>query len=199
MSKKKAPQPTRLYEPVITFTGRERRLVYHVEEKDRDRLMRAFDDQKEHRFYELGGAEGLDCLVNTTHIRRLNVLDYLGGLEFESEPELTSKQWAKKFEEREASDEPVIVRLWLRGEREPEVHPEIEHAEWMLAHTCLMEGEKFISFRDEDGEDVVYGTDQIDAVEMIDPFYLDEEQVEKLLARYAEEVTPPSSLPPLAN
>jgi hypothetical protein len=47
--------------------------------------------------------------------------------------------------------------------------------------TCLDGDEKFICFRDEDGEDVLYGTDHIDAVEMFDPFYLDEAQVEKIL------------------
>jgi hypothetical protein len=72
----------------------------------------------------------------------------------------------------------------LRGEDESIVHHEIEHAEWCLARTCLVENEKFIHFRDEDDEDVIYGTEHIDAIEMLDPFYLKEEQIEMLLLRY---------------
>ena len=185
MKKQSKPAYTRLYELVVTFANREQQLFYHVEEKDRQRLLNALtDDHTQHGFYELGGHEGLECLVNTAPIHQLNVLDYVGGIELEAEPELTGKQEQKKFEEREASDEPVIVRLWMRGEDEPIVHHEIEHAAWCLARTCLIETEKFIRFRDEDDEDVLYGTDHIDAIEMMDPFYLKEEQIEILLSRY---------------
>jgi len=115
MPKKTAQTLTRVYELVVTFTARDQRLFWHVEEKDRVRLLKVFDDRTEHRLYELGGSEGLECLVNTAHIRRINVLDYVGGIEFEAETELTEKESLKKLQERETSDEPVIVRLWLRG------------------------------------------------------------------------------------
>jgi hypothetical protein len=126
---------------------------------------------------------------------RLNVLDYLGGIQFEAEPERTEKEWEKRIEEREAADETVIVRLWLRGEEEPIVHHDIEHGEWGLAQACIDGNEKFIRFRDEDGEDVLYGTDHIDAIEMLDPFYLTEEQVEKILARYDDADEEPTASP----
>jgi len=203
MPKKTAQTLTRVYELVVTFTARDQRLFWHVEEKDRVRLLKVFDDRTEHRLYELGGSEGLECLVNTAHIRRINVLDYVGGIEFEAETELTEKESLKKLQERETSDEPVIVRLWLRGEKEPVVHQEIEYAEWCLARTCLIEREKFIQLDDEDGEEVLYGTDHINAIEMIDPFYLEENQVEKLLGRYdqaegADDTAPTESPAPAA-
>jgi hypothetical protein len=61
MSKKKSPKPTRLYELVVTFTGREQRLFHHVDENDRQRLLGALDDREEHDFHELGGHDGLEC------------------------------------------------------------------------------------------------------------------------------------------
>jgi hypothetical protein len=192
MSIKSKPTPTNIYELVLKFGERRQRIVYHVEEKDRQRLPNALDSREKHGFHELGGHEGLECLVNTAQISQLNVLEYLGGVQFEAEPEFTEKQWAEKSEEREASDEPVVIRLWLRGEDEPIVHDEIEYGAWCLARTCLIENDRFIEFRDEDGENVLYGTDHIDAIEMIDPFYLTEEQIETFMSLYddKDEKTP---------
>jgi hypothetical protein len=194
MPKKKKSVYTRLYELAFSFNGRAQQFFYHVEEKDRQRLLHVFGDCEEHLFHELGGHEGIERLVNSAHIR-LNILDYLGGIEFEAEPKLTDRQWQKKIEEREDSDESVILRIWLKGEEKPIVHYDIQHAAWSLTQTCLVGGEKFIQFRDEDGEEVLYGTDHIDAIEMIDPFYLNEEQVGKFLSRYDDDDDNPEDVP----
>ena len=117
MPKKKKSVYTRLYELAFSFNGRAQQFFYHVEEKDRQRLLHVFGDCEEHLFHELGGHEGIERLVNSAHIR-LNILDYLGGIEFEAEPKLTDRQWQKKIEEREDSDESVILRIWLKGEED---------------------------------------------------------------------------------
>jgi hypothetical protein len=195
-SSKPAKVYTSLHELVATFSGRERQLVVHVEEKERVRLLNAsLDDEWEHGFYGVDLRTGLGCLINTVHLTRFNLLDYLPGVQFEAEPDLTDKQWAKQFEAREASDDPVVLRVWLRGEKEPIVHHDIEYAAWSLAQTCLHEDGKFIHFIDEDGEDVIYSSDHLDAIEMADPFYLNEEQIEKWLRRHVPDSDEPTSAP----
>ena len=56
--------------------------------------------------------------------------------------------------------------------------------------------ERFIVFSDEDREDVVYGTDHLDALEMLDPEQLTAELFDRLLDDTPDEFPPPSEPPP---
>ena len=177
-----------LYELVATFSGRDRQLVQHVEEKDRTRLTAVLGDStKKHDVYELGGHRGHECVINTAHLVRINVLDYLPGIQFEVEPEEDNEEAFRRLEEREADDTPVILRIWVRGQAELEVQYAVEYAAWCGIRHDLIDDSKFIEFEDEDGEQVFYGVDHLDAVEAIDPYYLSEEQVKTLLDRYDSE------------
>lgn len=186
-----------LYELLVTFSEREQQLVQHVEEKDRARLLRALgDSDEEHGFYELGGHRGHECVINTAHLARLNVLGYLPGVQFEAEPEEEQEESFRRLEERDNDETQVILRLWIRGETRPHLQHGVEYGAWVGIRHNLIENYKFIEFEDEDGEDVLYGVDHLDAVEAIDPFYLNEEQMKTLLDRYdpeKDEPTPSSS------
>lgn len=177
-----------LYELLATFSAGVNQLVQHVEEKDRARLRRILGDAlKKHGFYELGGHRGHECVINTAHLVRINVLDYLPGIQFEAEPEDEDEEAFRRLEEREADDTPVILRIWVQGQAEPEVQPDVDYAAWCCIRQDLLEDSRFIEFEDEDGEQVFYGVDHLDAVEAIDPYYLNEEQVKTLLNRYDSE------------
>lgn len=186
MPKKPEPELTYLYELYVCFSGRDLRLVHLIEEKDRDRLLNYFQENFEkHCFFGLGGHEGYSCIVNTAHVTRINVLDYLAGVvQFGAQAQLTEKESSKRLEEREASDETIIIRIWLRGKREPIIHSDVEYESWFGICLALDGRPGFIEFLDEDRESVLYGMDHLDAIEMIDPFYLKEDQVEALLKRY---------------
>ncbi len=184
-----------VYELVATFSGRERQLVQHVEEKDRRRLLEHLPEREGHGFIELGGLRGHEYIVHTKHLIRLNVLGYLPAVEFEAEVDMEDEEAFRQLEEREASDMAVILRFWVRGQTEPEIHWGVEYAAWCEIRHDLIEDSKFIEFEDEDAEHVLYGVDHLDAVEAIDPFYLKEDQVETLLKRHNDGV----SLPPAAE
>jgi hypothetical protein len=187
---KKKPALTRLYELVATFVGRETQIVCHIDEEERQRLLSCFDDEEtKHRFYGVNLPDGLECYLNTARIERVNLLDYLAGVPFEARPKLTAKQADRQIAIREASDIGVILRLWTAGETEPFVCHDVHHEEWIGVRFTLEEGGRFLRFSDEDDEEVLFGTDHLDAVEMIDPFFLDEKQVEALLSRYAHKPT----------
>jgi hypothetical protein len=194
-------EPTRLFELLVTFTGRSRQLSYNIQNAGEDHLLHCLADRcKQHVFYEVAGPEGRHCLFNTAHIARLNVLDSLAGLQVEAKSPLSGDEAEEEDEVREIYPEPVIVRLWLRGDEELVVHHEIEHDQWKCIKISLIEGEKFIRLTDADGETVIYGTDYIDAMEMFDPFYLDDDQVEKILTEAEDDIAPePSSAPAPPN
>lgn len=197
---KERADPTRIYQLVVTFTGRKRKLSCDIESADERRLLRALADGcKQHHFFEVGGAEGRHCLFNTAHVTHLNLVDPLPGFHVEAAPVLTDDAAEEEDDVRAISDEPAIIRLWLRDTDEPMLCREIDYDQWKFLKIGLIEGEKFISFTDEDAENVIYGTDHIDAIEMIDPFYLDDDMVEKLLAAPDDSSPPAASDPPLIN
>jgi len=186
---KKKPALTRLYELVATFVGRETQIVCHIDEEERHRLLSYFDDlEAKHRFYGVDLPDGLECYLNTAHIERFNLLDYLAGVPFEAHPKLTDKQVERQIAKREASQIGVILRVWTAGETEPFVCHDVSHEEWIGVRLTLEEGGRFLRFTDEDGEEVLFGTDHLDSVEMIDPFFLEEKQVEALLSRYTDDL-----------
>ena len=186
---KKKPTLTRLYELVATFVGRKTQVVCHIDEGERQRLLSYSEDlETKHRFYGVNLPDGLECYLNTARIERLNLLDYLAGVPFEAQPKLTTKQADRQAAKREASDLGVILRLWTAGETEPFVCHDVHHEEWIGVRLTLEEGGRFLHFNDEDDEEILFGTDHLDAVEMIDPFFLDEDQVEALLSRYADDL-----------
>lgn len=197
---KERADPTRIYQLVVTFTGRKRKLSSDIESTDERRLLRALADGcKQHAFFEVGGFQGRHCLFNTAHVIRLNLLDPLPGFHVEAAPVLTGDEAEEEDDVRAISDEPAIVRLWLRDTDEPLICREIDYDQWKSLKIGLIEGQKFISFTDEDAENVIYGTDHIDAIEMIDPFYLDDDAVEKILAQPDDYSPADPSESPLIN
>ncbi len=192
-------EPTRPFELIVTFAGRSRPLSCNIHSAEEHRLLEiTADGFKQHLFYAVGAPEGHHCLFNTRHVIRLNLLDSLAGLHIDAKPELTGDEAEEEDDVREIYYEPVIVRIWFRGTEEPIVHHEVEHDQWKFSKRGLIEGEKFIRFTDADGEAVIYGTDYIDAIEMFDPFYLDDDQVEKILTEADDQIVPepPSSSAP---
>lgn len=153
------------------------------------RVQTLADGCKQHAFYEIDGSEGRHCFFNTAHVTRLNLLEHLAGLHVEAKPELSGDEAEEEDDVRAISDEPVIVRLWLRDTEVPVVHHEVDYEKWKYLKVGVSEGEKFIHFTDEDAEDVIYAIEQIDAIEMFDPFYLDDDMVERIL-EYAENESP---------
>lgn len=185
---RKKPVLTHLYELVVTFIGRETQLVCHIDEEERQRLLAFSDDiEAKHRFYGVDLPDGLECYINTARALRLNLLEYLHPIQFEARRKLTEKQYERQAAKRESSEIGVILRLWIAGEKEPFVCHDVHHEEWVGVRLTLEEGGRFLRFTDEDGEEVLFGTDHLDCVEMIDPFFLEEKQVDALLSRYADE------------
>lgn len=190
---------TTVYELVAHFLGREATVRCQVEEAERQRLLDTLASASwQHPFYDVDLPPGQACLLNTTRLRRLNVLDPLAGLPVEAATDQDPDELLAQAEERAASDVCVYLRLWLRGQEQPVLHSGIDHATWQAIHSGILAGARFIAFADEDVEDVLYGTDFLDAVQMFDPFHLDASQLAELLGTEVQDpdIDNPSPPPP---
>ncbi|HVS50722.1 MAG TPA: hypothetical protein VHD62_00095 [Opitutaceae bacterium] len=185
-SKRPKGKPTFLYELDIDIPGRDEAPVCIIEAKARQNLISALTDTNGEAlaFVEVGLHTGLECLLNSKHIRRINFLEYLGGIRFVAEPELSDEEATSELERRESSAEKVIIRIWLRDEPEPILHFDVDYSEWALTRACLIENEPFIHLYDEDGESLLYSTKDIQAIEVCDPYYLKKKHVDTFLKRY---------------
>lgn len=177
------PDDTAIYEMRVTFAGRATPLVCQIEEAEHSRLLAFADDTASpDGFYGVNLPPGHAILLNTRHVNRINLLDPLPGIRLAKATDLPAKDREKRLEKRERDDTPVILRLWLRGEEHPVVHHDIDYAEAQSIDLCLEENpDRFIHFEDEDGELVLYSVSHLDGVEIIDPYFLTEKQVETLL------------------
>ena len=189
-------QTVKLHELIASFSGRERRLSCEIRGEERERLLELLDEGlASHRFLALSPRPGCELFLNTAHLRRLNILDPLPGLQVEVDtpPEPDD---AGAVAEPGSSDATVYLRVWLRGDEQPIDHADIAAEDWAAICHALDNGARFIAFTDEDLEDVFYGTEHLDAIEMFDPAQLTEEQFDRLLHDTPEELPPPPSPPP---
>jgi hypothetical protein len=179
------PLTSRSFDLVATFSARELRLSCPIDESDRARLLDQLDCMSfKHRFHGLELRSGLECFLNTAHLVRVNLLEELPGIEVLTVPKPPPQRREAIVAERAKSDVRVYLRVWVRGVPAPILHSDIELDAWGCISCALDEGARFIAFADEDAEDLIYGTDHIDAVEMIDPYYFDDDQLAEFLERY---------------
>ena len=189
-------QTAKLHELIASFSSRDERLSCEIRDGERLRLLELFETGlTAHRFIALSPRPGCELFLNTAHLRRLNILDPLPGLQVEVDtpPEPDD---AGAVAEPGSSDATVHLRVWLRGDEQPIDHTDIAAEDWAAICHALDNGARFIAFTDEDLEDVFYGTEHLDAIEMFDPAQLTEEQFDRLLHDTPEELPPPPSPPP---
>ena len=189
-------QTAKLHELVASFSGRERRLSCEIRGEERERLLELLDEGlASHRFLALSPRPGCELFLNTAHLRRLNILDPLPGLQVEVDtpPEPDD---AGAVAEPGSSDATVHLRVWLRGDEQPIDHTDIAAEDWAAICHALDNGARFIAFTDEDLEEVLYGTDHLDAIEMLDPAQLTEEQLDILLNGEPAPDLPAPATPP---
>ncbi len=176
-------QTAKLHELVASFSGRERPLSCEIRGEERERLLELLDEGlASHRFLALSPHPGYELFLN----RRLNILDPLLGLQVEVE---TPPEPAN-------ASATVYRRVWLRGDEPPIDHTDIAAEDWAAICHALDNGARFIAFTDEDLEEVLYGTDHLDAIEMLDPAQLTEEQLDILLNGEPAPDLPAPATPP---
>lgn len=186
-------ETTELHELVASFSGRDRRLSCEIRGGERERLLELFETGLgSHRFLAISPRPGYEIFLNTAHLRRLNILDPLPGLQVEVEttPEPDDADAAA---DPAPDDSTVYLRVWLRGDEEPGFHTDIAEADWQEICRAIENGSRFIVFSDEDLEDVIYNTDHLDAIEMIDPVQFTEEQLDRLMDNTPEDLPPPAA------
>jgi|GEM_PF-4982317 len=183
MPKKTKKPTTRLYEVVISFAMFEEHLIFHVDEDEYHRLTSVLEAayKELRRFYGCGLADGLGCYINTSAITKINILDYMGGLSFEKPPERSEAKWKQLIEEREESEDPMILRIWASGEQSIDVYHQVDYQEWLAIQAAMEESSQhFIGFTDEDGERVIFPVAKIAAIESYDTHYLSDEDIARI-------------------
>jgi hypothetical protein len=181
MPKKPKEETTTLHEIYVSLAHFEKRLICHAEGDERRRLLSVFEREGEDvtGFYGFDLVEGLECYVNLAHVAKINVLDYLAGLPFEKPAKRTEKEETERFEEREESDDPVLLRVWTTHDRGIEVFRDVDYQERVAIRFALEESNQhFIGFDDEDGERVILSLAHIAAIEAFDTHYLTDEELE---------------------
>jgi len=117
------------------------------------------------------------------------VLDYLAGLHSKKPAKRTEKEETKRFEEREESDDPVLLRIWTTHDHGIELFQDVDYQEWVAIRFTLEERDQhFIGFDDEDGERVILSLAHIAAIEVFDTHYLTDEELDRAFNGDREEV-----------
>jgi hypothetical protein len=110
------------------------------------------------------------------------VLDYLAGLPFEKPPKKIRAESEKQIEDRENSDESVILRVWMASRGTVELYEDIDYHDWVSIRFVLEEkGQQFVGFTDEDGERVILALAQVAAIEVFDTYFLTDDDLSRLL------------------
>jgi hypothetical protein len=175
---------TTLHETVIRFADIEKRLFCHFDGEEFDRLIKVLEGDRDEplQFYGFDLIDGLECYINLGHVTKINVLDYLAGLPFAKPPKKTGAESEKQMEDRENSDERVILRVWMASDGTIEVYEDIDYHDWVSVRFALDEnGQQFVGFTDEDGERVILALAQVAAIEVFDMYFLTGEDLSKLL------------------
>ena len=139
MAEKKKLETTTRYEVLTRLSGFKEPLICHIDEDERDRLIRVLeaDDKEPRRFYGFDLVEGLECYINLSNVVKLNLLDYVGGVPFEKPPKRTEEQRQKLLEERENSEATVILKIWSAGGTD--IYHDVAFGEWSLIRITLEE------------------------------------------------------------
>ena len=183
---------TTLYETVIRFAGIEKSLFCHFDGEEFDRLVKVLEGERDEplQFYGFDLIDGLECYINPGRVTKINVLDYLAGLPFEKRPKKTGAESEKQLEDRENSDERVILRVWMASDGTVEVYEEIDYHDWLSIRFALEEkGQQFVGFTDEDGERVILALAQVAAIEVFDTYFLTDDDLSRLLKEDDEKPT----------
>jgi hypothetical protein len=129
-----------------------------------------------------------ECYINLSHVIKINVLDCLAGLPSKKRPKLTVKEFKKNIEEREASDDTIILRVWMVADKTVELYNDISYEDWASIRQALEENDqRFIGFTDEDGERVILSVQHIGAIEAFDTHYLNDEEMNQIFGTKEEE------------
>jgi hypothetical protein len=180
----KTPRTTTLHEIYVSFVGTEKSLVCNVEAEGVDRLVRVLESDLPCSFYSFDLVdEGYDCFVNLSQIEKVSVLNVLAGLPMtRREPDRTDLENEKRAEEREESDDPVVLRIWVVGKTDPELYLTVEYNEWNSIQMSLEQNDqKFIGFLDDDGERVMFPLARIAAIEAFDTHYVSDADLDRVL------------------
>ncbi len=185
MAKKTEDQKTTLHEVVVHLNRFEKPLICQVDADEANRLISAVEAQREKppSFYGFDLVDGLECYLGLAHVARIGILDILAGLPFRKPPKKADKQWEKQIAERDESEDPVILRVWMSNEA-PEVstYHDVDYHEWCIIRTSLEESDQsFVGFTDEDGERVILSVAFCAAIEVYDTHYLSEEELDRIL------------------
>ena len=177
-------QETSLHEVATWLAGFEQPLITYLDAKEAERLSSILesDSTKPPSFYEFDLLDGLGCLINLTHVTRIDVTDFLGGIPFKKPHARKPKQVERNLIEREQSDDTVILRVWMSGKRTTEIFREIEYEEWSLLSALFDDaGQTFVGFMDAEEERVILPISRICAIECFDTHYLSDTDIEQQL------------------
>jgi hypothetical protein len=162
-------------------------LVIAINQDEHDRAVRCLVTEHPHDnrpFFSVGPAlQGVDCIVNTAEVARIDMAAVMAGLPVQVKP------WRDLGvdERAEADDsETVVLRFWLKAEAAPQVWQGVDYGDWMVIEDALQEATesqrpRFISFTDGDEEIVILATAEVRAVEMFDSYLLSDEEMERAM------------------
>jgi hypothetical protein len=174
---------TALHEVFILLSRLERGPVCYIDDAEWSRLVTALEGQEPMRqaFLGLGFLEEpkRECYINLSHVVKINILDCLAGFPQKKRPKLTDAELDKQIEEREASEDTIILRVWMTTGKAVDLYHDIDYQDWVSIRRALEENDQqFIGFTDEDGERVILSVAHIGAIEAFDTHYLSDQDMD---------------------
>jgi hypothetical protein len=185
------PKPdAKKYTPIFEFVGRlegfERPLIGHLEDKEYQRLLDVLEERSctDRAFFGFSEARGLETYFNLSKIQYIDLLDYLGGIPAERQPELSEKQESRVIEERMESEETVLLWVWTTADKEPRLHYSVNYHDWCAIQRTLEENDQLcVGFEDQDGERIILPLKHLVAIEMCDEFFHKEDVVDRFTGK----------------
>lgn len=180
---------TQIYEFYATLEGFQERLVTHIEQEERDRLVDLLEEREASDvvFASVSEARGLETYFNLDRTLYINLLDYLPGVPAEKEKKLSEAQAENIWEERMESDKTVSLWVWTLAKEEPEFHYSVAYHEWdSIQMTLDNNNQRCIGFTDGDGERVVVPLKNLVAVEMCDEFFHGDDVLQRFAEKYSK-------------
>ena len=173
---------TTLHEVLILLDGLEKSPVFHIDDDGWSRLVTVLEGQDSTRQaffgFTLLDEPKRECYINLSHVIKINILDCLAGLPANKRPKLTDDELDKQIKEREASEDTIILRVWMISDKAVDLYHDIDYQDWISIRLALEENDqRFIGFTDEDGERVIISVAHIGAIEAFDTHYLSDEDM----------------------
>lgn len=175
---------TSLHEVLISFDRLAAGPVCHIDDDGLSRLVTVLEGQEfmQQAFFGLDLLEEpqRECYINLSHVVKINILNCLGGLPSKKRPKLTDAEICKQIEEREASEDSIILRIWMITGEAVDLYHDIDYQDWVSIRRALEENDqRFIGFTDEDGEMVMLSVAHIGAIEAFDTHYLSDQDMDQ--------------------